>query len=231
MAGNRVDRVGSAASLTGPHSGVNPRAPRWDYHAKALQTRDQILDVSRQLFLERGYAGTSIAAIATACDVSRGAVYTYFTSKLEIFDVLGTSTYKHQVAVIERLADLPRGSSVGDVRDWVVEYHEFMREEGAFMLASSHGGPDDPEFRARVMELTVRTTRRCGRIIQAHSGRRGAPPEAVGLVAMSALERSWSYLHVIGLGAVSDTDVIDAAAETIHAMMTVSNQCDTDAPN
>ena len=195
-----------------------PREPRWELNAKALQTRQLILDRARTLFLERGYAGTRIEHITTACGLSRGAFYAYFASKLEVFEALGTSTYKSQLAVMSRLGDLPKPCALSDVRAWVTEYFEFMAEHGAFMLSSAQGGPQEPEFRDRVRMLTVRTARRFGRLIEQHSGRFQGADAALGVVAMSTLERSWFYVYGTQLKVKPD-DVMDAVAETLHGLL------------
>lgn len=194
------------------------REPRWQLNAKALQTRQLILDQARTLFLERGYAGTRIEHITTACGLSRGAFYAYFASKLEVFEVLGTSTYKSQLAVIARLGELPKPCALSDVRGWVAQYFEFMAEHGAFMLSSAQGGPQDPEFRDRVHMLTARTARRFGRLIVQHSGRLDGAEVAFGVVAMSALERSWFYVHGTPLK-LKPNEVMDAVAETLYGLL------------
>lgn len=48
---------------------------------QALRTRETTLAVARQLFLNRGYAGTTIAAIAEAADVSVETIYKGFAGK------------------------------------------------------------------------------------------------------------------------------------------------------
>ncbi|WP_459959875.1 TetR/AcrR family transcriptional regulator, partial [Mycobacterium avium] len=63
-------------------------APQLDT-SRGERTRSAILDASRRLFLERGYAGTPINAITEACGISRAGFYTYFKDKREIFNVLG----------------------------------------------------------------------------------------------------------------------------------------------
>ena len=209
--------------MSGKTSTVAPiREPRWELNSKALATRQLILDSARALFLERGYAGTRIEHIATACGLSRGALYAYFGSKLEIFEMLGTSTYKSQVAVIARLASLPTPCDRSDVRGWVGEYFVFMAEHGAFMLSSAQGGPQEPEFRERVLALTVRTAKRFGRQIQRHNGRSDESDVALGLVAMSALERSWFYVYGLQLPVRSD-DVLEAATDMLYRLLEPDN--------
>ena len=48
---------------------------------QALHTREAILEVARQLFLGGGYAGTTIASIAEAADVSVETIYKGFGGK------------------------------------------------------------------------------------------------------------------------------------------------------
>jgi AcrR family transcriptional regulator len=68
---------------------VKPR-PRRRYNAtrrqaQAAQTRQDILAAAQRLFLERGYAGTTLAAIATAADVVVETIYRAYGSKAELF--------------------------------------------------------------------------------------------------------------------------------------------------
>src|SRR5918994_6537291 len=65
----------------------NPRR-RYDStrrQAQAAQTRQDILDAAHQLFLERGYAGTTLAAIAQAAGVVVETIYRAYGSKAELF--------------------------------------------------------------------------------------------------------------------------------------------------
>ena len=55
---------------------------------EALATRQQILDAAEICFHERGLSRTSMADIAQAASISRGAVYWHFQNKGEIFQAL-----------------------------------------------------------------------------------------------------------------------------------------------
>jgi AcrR family transcriptional regulator len=61
-------------------------APR--RRAAADQTRRQIVEAARRLFLERGYVATSMAAIAAAAGVSHETVYAVFGPKPALFRYL-----------------------------------------------------------------------------------------------------------------------------------------------
>jgi AcrR family transcriptional regulator len=56
--------------------------------AAADQTRRQIVEAARRLFLERGYVATSMAAIAAAAGVSHETVYAAFGPKPALFRYL-----------------------------------------------------------------------------------------------------------------------------------------------
>jgi AcrR family transcriptional regulator len=53
--------------------------------AQAAQTRQDILAAAHRLFLERGYAGTTLAAIAQAAGVVVETIYRAYGSKAELF--------------------------------------------------------------------------------------------------------------------------------------------------
>ena len=52
---------------------------------QAEATRQQLVDVARQLFTERGYTGTSIEDIIERAGVARGALYHHFPGKGALF--------------------------------------------------------------------------------------------------------------------------------------------------
>lgn len=51
-------------------------------------TRQLLLDTAEQVFWEKGVAGTSLADIASAAGLTRGAIYWHFTNKLDLFNAL-----------------------------------------------------------------------------------------------------------------------------------------------
>lgn len=64
----------------------SPAFPRRRERARATRTR--VLDAARSLFIERGYVGTTIGAIAERADVSPEAVYSIFGNKRSVLSEL-----------------------------------------------------------------------------------------------------------------------------------------------
>lgn len=54
----------------------------------ALNTRDRLLDVARQLFAKKGVENTTMNDIAEVSGKGRRTIYTYFKNKREIFNAL-----------------------------------------------------------------------------------------------------------------------------------------------
>ena len=56
--------------------------------------KEQILDMSFSLFLEKGYDNTSISDILSKLDIARGTLYYHFESKEAIMDAIIERTAK-----------------------------------------------------------------------------------------------------------------------------------------
>ncbi len=56
--------------------------------APAGSSKERILDAARAEFLEKGFQGASMRAIASAAGMTTGAIYGYFSSKEDLFDAL-----------------------------------------------------------------------------------------------------------------------------------------------
>jgi AcrR family transcriptional regulator len=65
-----------------PVKGSEPERPRGQ--ARTRRTRAAVVDAARALFIERGYAATTIEAISERSDTPQATVYRLFSSKLGI---------------------------------------------------------------------------------------------------------------------------------------------------
>lgn len=55
---------------------------------EAQETRNAILDAAEVVFQERGVSQTSLAEIASAAGVTRGAIYWHFANKADLYDAM-----------------------------------------------------------------------------------------------------------------------------------------------
>ena len=178
------------------------------------RTRTAILEASRRLFLERGYAGTPINAITEACGISRAGFYTYFKDKREIFNVLGETAYHDALAVIGEWADAPKAFEPSDVQAWVGHYFDYMDRHGAFVLASAQSAPDDEAFRLSRNRMVSRASWKLGQAI-AKGGSHS--PDVIGAAVMGLLDRAWYTVHRQTV-AVERREMVAVVAEMIVAM-------------
>jgi AcrR family transcriptional regulator len=178
------------------------------------RTRALILESSRRLFLERGYAGTPINAITEACGISRAAFYTYFKDKREVFNVLGETAYHDTLNVIAKWDAFREPYGRAEIAYWVADYFEMMDRHGAFMVAAQHSAPDDEAFRRARDHIVTRCAWRLGHAI---AGRGPHPPEAVGAAMMGLLEQSWYAVELQSVRVDRD-DIIAVVTEMMFAM-------------
>jgi AcrR family transcriptional regulator len=193
-----------------------PAEPRPDA-TRGGRTRAAILNASRRLFLERGYAGTPINAITEACGISRAGFYTYFKDKREIFNDLGKNAYREALAVIAEWAEADRPFGPAEIRAWVGHYFDYMDDHGAFVLASAHSAPDDDDFRNSRNRMVTRASWTLGQAIAAGNGTHS--PDVIGVAVMGLLDRAWHTVHRQTV-AVDRDEMIAVVAEMIVAMAT-----------
>jgi AcrR family transcriptional regulator len=182
--------------------------------SRGERTRSAILDASRRLFLERGYAGTPINAITEACGISRAGFYTYFKDKREIFNELGKTAYHEALAVIAEWAEADEPFGPADISAWIGHYFDYMDHHGAFVLASAHSAPDDDAFRMSRNRMVTRASWKLG---QAIAGDGAHSPDVIGVAVMGLLDRAWHTVHRQTV-AVERDEMIAMVAEMIVPM-------------
>ena len=69
---------------------------------KKAEVRESILEAAAQLFVEKGYAGTSASEIGQRAGVAPSAIYTYFESKLDLFYQVYSPWLKTRLDRLER---------------------------------------------------------------------------------------------------------------------------------
>ncbi|MBH0778085.1 TetR/AcrR family transcriptional regulator [Nocardia bovistercoris] len=191
------------------HVAAEPARP-----TRADRTRASILDASRRLFLERGYAGTTVNAITEECGISRAGFYTYFKDKRDVFGLLGNRAYRDLRAVLATWDTFTAPRRIEDVRAFVRDYFAYMDRHGAFAMAAAFSAPDDAEFRRGNTRMQTRIAWILGQAVApagAHS------PEVVGTAAFGLLDRCWHTARTQTV-AVDEAEMIEVAADALFRM-------------
>jgi TetR/AcrR family acrAB operon transcriptional repressor len=83
---------------------------------QAQATRDRILDTAEQVFSEHGVARTSLADIADAAGVTRGAIYWHFRNKGDLFAGLLDRVALPMEEMVARAADEATEDPLASIR-------------------------------------------------------------------------------------------------------------------
>ena len=70
---------------------------------KKIELYDRILAVAEKLFIQYGYAKTSLQLIAETCYISKSNIYRYFSSKEEIYETLVGEARRSLLDVADRM--------------------------------------------------------------------------------------------------------------------------------
>ena len=119
------------------------------------RNREAVLNAARQVFIERGYAGASLEAIADEAGFSKGVVYSQFGSKPDLFMALLERRIEERAAQNERI--VAQSVGVDALRELTQAANRYAADSGWPYLLT--------EFRA----LAMRDPELNRRYAQAHS--------------------------------------------------------------
>jgi TetR/AcrR family transcriptional regulator len=160
---------------------------------RASRTIATILDAARQIFLVKGYAGTTIDEIARVAGLSRGSFYTYFPSKRDVLLALGADSLGAAKRVIGLLTEFPEEWAVEDFEKWVGAYFDVLEEHGSFAFAWTQAAHEDEEIRRAGMKAHLQLCRKIGMALSSLGDHTPRDPAELGLVTVAMLERGWAY--------------------------------------
>ncbi len=83
---------------------------------EAQATRNRILDIAEEIFFDQGVSRTSLADIAAAAGVTRGAIYWHFKNKTDLFDAMMQRVSLPMEQALARAESEDRGDPLGYVR-------------------------------------------------------------------------------------------------------------------
>ena len=157
------------------------------------QTRQRLLDAALKLIARKGLAGTSVEDIAGAAGYTRGAFYSNFGGKNDLFIELLRRDHERATAELHELLDndLPIEQIQARTRQMYGQLYRdnecFMNWTEARMLAAR-----DTKFRAKLNALLAEKRTQIAGFIEYFHERAGAPPQvpptAMAMGFMSLME-------------------------------------------
>ncbi len=83
---------------------------------EALETRGRILDAAEEVFHAHGVSRTSLADVAQAANVTRGAIYWHFRNKSDLFDAMCERVRLPMETMVEANAEKAEPDPLGQLR-------------------------------------------------------------------------------------------------------------------
>ena len=103
------------------------------------QRREQLLDVGRKLFAERGFEGTSVEEIAATAGVSKPVVYEHFGGKEGLYAVVVDREMEHVVALITEA--ISTGSARERLEQAALAFLTYVKDEPNGFAVLSRDAP------------------------------------------------------------------------------------------
>lgn len=95
--------------------------------------RELIMATAKSLFIEKGFRGTTISAIADKAGIAKGSVYSYFDSKLQIVNALFLQNDEQSQHLVDQLLINSRSTGVDLLEQYLVQELQQVFNERAFI--------------------------------------------------------------------------------------------------
>lgn len=167
------------------------RTPR--VRMTGTQRREQLIEVGRTLFAERGYEAASVEEIAGRANVSKPVVYEHFGGKEGLYAVIVDREMSTLLGMITRSLDLNRSRiRVERVALALLTYIEERTDGFLILVRDSPASAGDGKYSSLLNEAIGRV----GHILAGDFSRRGLDPEfapmyAQALVGMVSMTAQW----------------------------------------
>jgi AcrR family transcriptional regulator len=167
------------SSVSGDHPPASAPPSRLTRAEQQARTRAALIEAAAEVFLERGFRGTSVEAITARAGYSRGAFYSNFESKEQLFaELLQERAFSRARDIAARSADprtRPTARELGRISAEVQSDPDTGWLFRLWLELLAHAGRD-PEFRQIAAEFW-RGTRALGALALEQGYRdAGVPP-------------------------------------------------------
>jgi AcrR family transcriptional regulator len=165
------------------------------------QTRLRLLDAAQAIFMKKGFVATSVEDIAEAAGYTRGAFYSNFRSKPELFLELLRRDHEEMQAALESIFE--DGATRESMEAQVLEYYSNLpRDDKCFLLwmEAKLLAARDGRFRVKFNAFLHEKLGQMSEYIRAFSARAGTPlllPAETLAMGLMGLCEGVQFLHTI----------------------------------
>jgi len=139
------------------------------------QTREYLLRAASQVFAERGFHEATLDEVAAAAGYTKGAVYSNFKNKEDLFLALLEDAYARDMAAIKKTleaSDVPPEARLGDFVQMMRGEMEYVPNLGALYLEFHLYALRNPTARERMNELERADVRAIADILESERTQR-----------------------------------------------------------
>lgn len=173
-------------------------------------TRRRLLEAAQRVFFERGFHGASLEAVAEEAGLTKGAVYSRFASKADLFLVYQEERNELTIqGARARLVELEAGGWPPDViiEHWRGRLLHEPPEQALLVIEFWASACRDPEIHRRFSDQHERLLRRVADDLAAAAERLGV---LLPLPALDLVRLSTGIAHGLTLEQLMNRDSIDA---------------------
>jgi len=180
------------------------------------QTREHLLAAAAKVFAERGFHGASLDEVAAVAGFTKGAVYSNFKNKEDLFLALFKANYEQEMQVLrETLADTEVPPE-GRISEFVALIRDETRRAGNMGLLYQEFwlyAARNPAAREELTRIDDEGVEALAEIIEAERARQGIEPLESAIQAARLVEilfRGIGQLRVLQPD-VADDELVEAA--------------------
>jgi AcrR family transcriptional regulator len=185
------------------------------------QTRDYLLSAAERVFAERGFHAATLDEVAAAAGFTKGAVYSNFKNKEDLFLALIEAAYtKEMAALMQTLesSEIPPQARLGDFVGLIrAETDRAPENWGALYLEFTLYALRNPTARERLNELERLDIDAIADIISSHGQREIASAERSARIIV-ALFRGISLMRALDPDAAGEDLLEEAIAFVTRAL-------------
>lgn len=186
-------------------------------------TQAKILESAHALFIERGYDGTSMSAIAKRAGVTQSIIHHYFGSKAELWQAAKKRSYDAYLAHQQAILDQDQGDIEAFIQHSLRSRFQFFQEHPqTARLLSWLQIMEDPTGMETGQEIGRQLLEKIRRAQAAGEIRDDIAPGAVLAIALALTTHWFQSRHVVqNAAATGERSPATADAEYLEAMIKV----------